>query len=361
MNELLADIESLCLTCGTPGFEEAVAKAFSQRLTLGGVDVRTDNLGNVIGRIAGGNSEISVMLVAHLDEVGLVVQYIEESGFLRFDSNGLVDHRVLPGTAVVFETAAGWRNGIVGIKPSHLVTDEDRKRPLQMADLWIDLGADHRSQVLEWGIQIGDPIAYRPNFFSAGNGYIFSKALDNRIGLAILLDVMRRSNGVKLPFDLYLVGTVQEEIGGRGARVAAEAIQPSIAIVIDTVSATDAVARPPQATAELCKGPVLRSLDFRDSNQGTVYSRKLRNFLTTVAAQQDLPYQLDVFRTWTDASTIHLTNKGVAMQGLFVPRRYSHAPTELAHIQDIQVTADLTWAFLRALTLEKVADLAKRF
>ena len=96
MSELLRDIESLCLLCGTPGFEEAVAADFSQRLTLAGLEVRCDNLGNVIGRIPGGGSRASVMLAAHLDEVGLVVQYIEESGFLRFDSNGMVDPRVLP-------------------------------------------------------------------------------------------------------------------------------------------------------------------------------------------------------------------------------------------------------------------------
>jgi len=361
MSELLSDIESLCLLCGTPGFEEAVAAAFSQRLTEAGVDVHIDNLGNVIGRIAGNGNRASVMLAAHLDEIGLVVQYIEDSGFLRFDSNGMVDPRVLPGTAVIVDTANGPRHGIVGMKPSHLVTDEDRKRPLQMADLWIDLGADDRAQVLEWGVQIGDPIAYRPNFVAAANGYLFSKSLDNRIGLAILLDVMRRAKESTLPFDLYLVGTVQEEIGGRGARVAAEAIKPAIAIIIDTVSATDAVARPPQATAEIGKGPVLRTLDFRESNQGTVYSKKLRNFLMTIAAKQHLPYQLDVFRTWTDASTIHVTGNGVAMQGLFVPRRYSHAPIELAHIQDVQAAADLIWESLNALTSENLTDLAKRF
>jgi endoglucanase len=232
---------------------------------------------------------------------------------------------------------------------------------LRTADLWIDVGADNYVQVLQWGIQIGDPIAYRPNFAAAANGYLFSKSLDNRIGLAILLDLARRSKHVSFPFDLYLVGTVQEEIGGRGAKVAAEAIKPTIAIIVDTVSATDAVARPPQVTAEIGKGPVLRTLDFRDSNQGTVYSRKLRTFLMAIAAQQHLPFQLDVFRTWTDASTIHITGEGVAMQGLFVPRRYSHSPIELAHIQDIQVTADLIWEFLRALTFEKLRDLAKRF
>ncbi len=361
MKELLSDIESLCLLCGTPGFEEVVAGAFSQRLTAGGIDVRTDNLGNVIGRIAGDNSQGSVMLAAHLDEVGLAVQYIEESGFLRFDTNGLVDPRVLPGTTVLVDTAEGPRHGIVGMKPSHLVTYEDRRRPLQAADLWIDLGADNRAQVLEWGIQVGDPVSYRPNFLAAANGYLFSKSLDNRIGLAILLDLLRRSHGVSFSFDLYLVGTVQEEIGGRGAKVAAEAIKPTIAIIVDTVSATDAVARPPQATAEIGKGPVLRSLDFRDSNQGTVYSRKLRKFMMSVAAQHNLPYQLDIFRTWTDASTIHVTGQGVATQGLFVPRRYSHAPVEVAHIQDIQVTADLMWNFLRALTEEKLENLAKRF
>jgi putative aminopeptidase FrvX len=361
MSELLADIESLCLLCGTPGFEEEIAKDFSRRLQSYGIDVHIDNLGSVIGRLPGDATQGSVMLAAHLDEVGLVIQHIEDSGFLRFDTNGLVDPRVLPGTAVVVCSENGVHRGIIGTKPSHLVTEEDRKRPTQVSDLWIDVGCNQRAQVIERGIQVGDPVSYQPNFHAAHDGYLFGKSLDNRIGLAILLEVARQARTTKLPFDLYLLGAVQEEVGSRGAKVAAQAVNPTIAIVVDTVSATDAVARPPQATAEIGKGPVIRTLDFRGDNQGTVYSRKIRNFLTGVARQNDLPYQLDIFRTWTDAATIHTACAGIATQGLFVPRRYSHAPVELAHLRDIEVTAELIWRSLCALDKVKLQDLAKRF
>jgi len=361
MDELGDDIKLLCHLCGTSGFEEEVAKTFAEKLERNGVAVRTDNLGNVIGKKAGEDGAISVMLAAHMDEVGLVIQYVEESGFLRFDINGLVDPRVLPGTLLTITTRKGSCRGVVGIKPSHLLTDDDRRRPLGVDDLWIDVGAATRSEVANGGVQIGDPATYHPNFWISENGLLFSKALDNRIGLALLLEISRRVRGRVLPFDLYLVGTVQEEVGGRGAKTAAQAINPTIALVIDTVSAMDSVARPPQATSEVGKGPVIRTLDFRAPNQGTVYSRKLRDFLVDLSQRNDVPYQLDVFRTWTDASSMQLVREGIATQGVFVPRRYSHAPVEVASLRDVQATVELIWEFLRALDSERLKALQKRF
>lgn len=360
MTELLADIEFFCTLCGTSGFEEEVARAFAQRVESAGAETRVDNLGNVIGRLPGSSSELSVMFAAHLDEVGLVVQYIEDSGFLRFDTSGLVDPRVLPGTAVIIAAKNGPVHGVVGTKPSHLVTEEERKRPVEPGDLWMDVGAESRAQVEKLGIRIGDPVTYQPNFRTA-NGFLFSKALDNRIGLALLLELLRREGKAKRPFDTYLVGTVQEEVGSRGAKTAAEAIGPTIALVVDTVSATDAVARPPQATAEMGRGPILRTLDFRAGYQSTVYSRKIRDFLIRIAEDAHLPYQLDIFRTWTDAGPIHLAGKGIATGGLFVPRRYSHSPVEVAHLRDVEATAELLGRFLAELDEGKLKDLQKRF
>ncbi len=360
MNRLLNDIEYFCRLCGGSGFEEEVAQGFITKLREAGVESCVDNLGNVIARIAGESSATSVMLAAHLDEVGLVVQYIEESGFLRFDTNGLIDARVLPACEVRVAARNGPIDGVVGTKPSHLVTEQERRTPVEVSDLWIDVGAEDRAHAERMGIRVGDPVTYRPNFRSE-NGLMFGKALDNRIGLALLADMARRLSAGRLPFDVYLVATVQEEIGSRGAKTAAEAVNPTIALMVDTVSAIDAVARPPQATAFIGRGPVLRTLDFRAPNQGTVYSRKIREFLIRIAEQHNLPYQLDVFRTWTDATTIHVAREGIATQGLFVPRRYSHSPVEVSHLRDVEVTAELIWNFLASLDEAQLRDLQKRF
>jgi putative aminopeptidase FrvX len=358
---LQRDIERLCALCGTSGFEEDVAAAFAEQLRIHGVASRGDNLGNVIGRIPGESQECSVLLAAHLDEVGLVVQYIEESGFLRFDVNGLVDPRVLPGVAVRVATPHGPRDGVVGMKPSHLVTEQDRRAPLEVGDLWIDLGLGSRAEIATAGIRVGEPVAYRPNFTASGD-FLFSKSLDNRIGLAMLLDIARRYQDARPPaFDVYLAGTVQEEIGARGAGLVAKAVDPTIALVIDTVSAIDAVARPPQATAELGGGPVLRTLDFRNGSQGTVYSRKLRACLIGIAEANRIPHQLDVFRTWTDASTINVACEGIATQGIFIPRRYSHAPLEVASLKDAEAGAELLWHFLQSQNASALRELQKRF
>jgi putative aminopeptidase FrvX len=361
MDELRNDIELFCNLCGTSGFEEVIAKAFAEKLESDGISVHTDNLGNVIGKKSGENGAVSVMFAAHMDEVGLVTQFIDEHGFIRFDVSGLVDPRVLPGTLVSFDTKNGPCHGVVGAKPSHLLTDNDRSRPLEVGELWIDIGASTRDEVARAGIQIGDPATYQPNFRIAKNGLMFSKALDNRIGLALLLDISRRGRGRSFPFDLYLVGTVQEELGGRGARTAAQAINPTVALVLDTVSAVDPVARPPQATAEIGQGPAIRTLDFRAPNQGTVYSRKLRDFLIDLSQRNGLPYQLDIFRTWTDASSIQFVHEGIATLGIFVPRRYSHSPVEVAQSKDVEVTARLIWEFLGAVQNEKLRSLQKRF
>ena len=189
MDELRNDIEVFCHLCGTSGFEEEVAKTFAERLERDGIAVRTDNLGNVIGKKPGDDGTISVMLAAHTDEVGLVIQYVEESGFLRFYTSGLVDPRVLSGTLVTIATRKGPSRGAVGVKPSHLLTDEDRRRPLEVSNLWIDVGAATRNEVVKAGIQVGDPATYYPNFWVAENGLMFGKALDNRIGLMLLLEV----------------------------------------------------------------------------------------------------------------------------------------------------------------------------
>jgi len=218
---------------------------------------------------------------------------------------------------------------VVGVKNRHLLTAEDLKRPISISDLWIDVGAESKEEVKRWGIEIGDPIVFHPNFQKIGKESILSKAVDNRAGCTILIDLAERMKSKKIDYQLFLVAAVQEEIGSRGAKVAAQTLAPDMAIVIDTVPASDPITPPQQATAECGKGPVIRSMDVNALGWGTIYSKKIRQRLIQTALKNRIPHQKDIFRTWTDASTIHTSRRGIPCGGLFIPRRYSHSPVEL--------------------------------
>jgi endoglucanase len=257
-------------------------------------------------------------------------------------------------------TDKGIYTGVVGVKSRHLLTTEDLKRPISISDLWIDVGAKDEKELRGWGIEIGDPIVFHPNFQKIGKESILSKAIDNRAGCAILIDLAERMKSKKIDYQLFLVAAVQEEVGSRGARVAAQTLGPDMAIVVDTVPASDPITPPQQATAECGKGPVIRSMDVNALGWGTIYSKKIRQRLISAAVKHRIPYQRDIFRTWTDASTIHTAGKGIPCGGLYIPRRYSHSPVELVKWSDVERTAELLYLFLKGLRSSDIDDLVRK-
>lgn len=343
---------------GGSGFEEKVIEAVAAELRKRVPDVTVDPMGNVIGRF--GIGEKSVMVCVHTDEMCMLVKYIDEKGYIYFDLNGMIDERALLSTKVDIGTEKGIYTGVVGIKNRHLLTAEDLKRPITLSDLWIDVGAESAEEVKAWGIEIGDPIVFHPNFQSIGKETIISKAIDNRAGCAILIDLAERMKAEKIDYRLFFVAAVQEEVGSRGARVAAQSLQPDMAIVLDTVPASDPITPPQQASAECGKGPVIRSMDVNALGWGTIYSKKIRQRLIATAVRHDIPHQKDIFRTWTDASTIHTAGKGIPCGGIFIPRRYSHSPLELVKWPDVEKTAQLIYLFLKELTSKAIDDLIRK-
>jgi putative aminopeptidase FrvX len=343
---------------GGSGFEEKVIEAVAAELRKRVPDVTVDPMGNVIGRF--GIGEKSVMVCVHTDEMCMLVKYIDEKGYIYFDLNGMIDERALLSTKVDICTEKGIYAGVVGVKNRHLMTAEDLKRPITLSDLWIDVGAESAEEVKAWGIEIGDPIVFHPNFQSIGKETIISKAIDNRAGCAILIDLAERMKAEKIDYRLFFVAAVQEEVGSRGARVAAQSLQPDMAIVLDTVPASDPITPPQQASAECGKGPVIRSMDVSALGWGTIYSKKIRQRLIVTAVRHDIPHQKDIFRTWTDASTIHTAGKGIPCGGIFIPRRYSHSPLELVKWPDVERTAQLIYLFLKELTSKAIDDLIRK-
>ncbi len=343
---------------GGSGFEEKVIEFIVKELKKRRLDVSVDPIGNVIGRI--GTGKKSVMVSVHTDEMCMLIKYIDEKGYIYFDLNGMVDERVLLSTKVDICTEKGIYMGVVGVKNRHLMTAEDLKRPITLSELWIDVGAESAKEVRTWGIDIGDPVVFHPNFQSIGKDTIISKAIDNRAGCAILIDVAEKMTREKINFQLLLVAAAQEEVGSRGAKVAAQSLGPDMAIVIDTVPASDPITPPQQATGECGKGPVIRSMDISALGWGTIYSKKIRQRLIATALKHGIPHQKDIFRTWTDASTIHTSGKGIPCGGVYIPRRYSHSPAELVKWSDVEKTAELLTFFLKELRSADIEDLIQK-
>jgi len=355
---MFENFEKLVETPGGSGFEEKVIEFMVTELKKSLHDVSVDPMGNVIGRLGSGKK--SVMVCAHSDEVGMLIKYIDPKGYIYFDLNGMIDERVLLSTKVDICTDKGIYTGVVGVKNRHLLTAEDLKRPISLPDLWIDVGAKNAEEVERWGIQIGDPILFHPNFQKIGKDTILSKAIDNRAGCAILIDLAERLKPKKLDYELLFVAAVQEEIGSRGAKVAAQTLAPDIAIVIDVVPASDPITPPQQATSECGKGPVIRSMDVNALGWGTIYSKKIRRRLIDTATKNKIPFQRDIFRTWTDASAIHTSGRGIPCGGLYIPRRYSHSPTELVKWSDVERTAELLFLFLKNLNSSIIDELIRK-
>jgi endoglucanase len=343
---------------GGSGFEEKVIEFIVKELKKRVLDVSVDPMGNVIGRI--GTGKKSVMVSVHTDEMCMLIKYVDEKGYLYFDLNGMVDERVLLSTKVDICTEKGIYTGVVGVKNRHLMTAEDLKRPITLSELWIDVGAESAEEVKTWGIEIGDPVVFHPNFQSIGKDTLITKAIDNRAGCAILIDVAEKMKGEKIDYQLLLVAAAQEEVGSRGAKVAAQSLGPDMAIVIDTVPASDPITPPQQATGECGKGPVIRSMDVSALGWGTIYSKKIRQRLIATALKHGIPHQKDIFRTWTDASTIHTSGKGIPCGGVYIPRRYSHSPIELVKWSDVEKTAELLTFFLKELRSADIEDLIRK-
>jgi endoglucanase len=346
---------------GGSGFEEEVAKEMFRQFADIVSDVSTDSMGNVVARIGPSKSKRSVMVCAHTDEVGMCVKYINPQGYIYFDLNGEIDERVLLSRKVDIVSRKGVQTGIIGVKGKHLLTPEDLQRPISVHDLWIDVGARTAGEVGEIGIEVGDSIVYHPNYQELGRGYIVSKALDDRMGCAVLRELAKELKTSSLDYAVYLVATTQEEIGSRGARVAAQSLRPDLALVIDTVPATDPTTPPQQATGQLGHGPVIRTMDFLpNSMMGTIYSRKIRDRLVDTAERHDIPFQTDIFRAWTDAATLHMEGGGIPVGGIFIPRRCSHSPTEIAHIEDMNHAHKLSFSFLSELSGNAIEKLRRK-
>ncbi|PWR75275.1 M42 family metallopeptidase [Methanospirillum stamsii] len=321
---------------GLSGFESNIKDIVRKELDGYVDEISEDKLGNLIAVKKG--SETSVMIASHMDEIGLMVQYIDEKGFIKFVGIGGWYNPTLHTQRVVLHGRKGPVPGVIGSKPPHVMTPEDRKKEIKIEDLFIDVGASSAEEVDSLGIEIGTPVTIEQELIRLANDKVTGKALDNRVGVLVLIETMRK---MKTSMTVYAVFTVQEEVGLKGAKVSAFALNPDFAIATDvTIPGDHPGVSKKEASPEMGKGPVLVLASA--SGRGLLADSRLSSWLRNAGDKMKIPYQLEVGDGGnTDASIINMVRDGIPSIPLSVPSRYIHSPVEVVDLKDVQATIDL--------------------
>jgi putative aminopeptidase FrvX len=338
---------------GPSGFEREVQTIF-QKVGAASCDIFYDNLGSIIARHRGGQAGPKVLLAAHMDEVGLMVRGILPNGCLKVVPLGGWWSPALVAQAMVIRSRRGDHHGVIGAKPPHYMKDEERKRQIGLAELYIDVGAKDQREVAAMGIAVGDPVVpdVKAQRLSA-HQTLMGKAFDDRAGCAVLLQVLRElvSNH---PNQVIGAGTVQEELGMKGARALAAHVQPDLCLVLEGTPADDFPDAGPLVQGRLGAGPQLRYYD-----PSMLANRRLVNLAVAEAEKLQLPYQLAVREGGgTDGSALQVgVAGGVPTLVIGVPVRYAHSHHGIVHLGDLEATVTLVKALLNRLNAAMVEQI----
>jgi len=328
--ELFELLQELVSVHGPSGREQAVAQVIADYARPFADEITTDVMGNLFVHKKGTGPKL--MFSAHMDSIGLVVTYIEDDGSVRFGKLGGVSPKEVRNAPVRFDS------GVVGAIKVHGKADENS---LALDDLYLDIGAGSREEAQAL-VKLGDTAVYATPTVKNGQR-VFSPYLDNRISCAVLLKALEQVKDSEN--DLWAVFSVQEELGLRGAKTAAYAVDPDYAVAVDVTAACDAPGAPKLGSAVLGKGAAVKVMD-----SSVVCHPMMVDKLKELSCEGDIPYQLDVLtRGGTDAGAIHQSRQGVITGGVSIPCRYTHTPTEAADLGDAQACVDL----LRALAESK--------
>ncbi len=323
---MLETLKTLCEMNGTSGREENIREYILERIE-GKCKIKVDAMGNIIAFKEGKKrAKNKVMLSAHMDEVGFIVTYITDEGYLRFDSVGGIDEKVIVGRAVT----VGDKNvpGVIGIKAIHLTDKADEGKVPEISSMYIDIGATDKKEAEKY-VSIGDSAYFISDFERIGNNKVKSKALDDRFGCATMIDMIE--NGTE--YDAYFAFLVQEEVGLRGAGPATYAIEPDYAIVLEATTAADvAGVKKEDCVCALSKGAVVSFMD-----RSTVYNRDLFKRAFELAKENKFACQTKTtVAGGNDAGAIHKSGKGVYTLTVSLPCRYIHSATSVADINDME-------------------------
>ncbi len=337
----LAFLKELCEAPSPSGYEQPAAAVLRKRMESVADEVWINVMGSVHAVLKGKGKGPSVMLAGHIDEVGMMVTYITDDGYLCFESIGGIDAAVLPGMRVDVHTAEGVLRGVMGRKPIHLIEADDRKAVTPMDKLFIDIGLDGKAAKAK--VRIGDSITYGVGLEEYGDGFAVSRAFDDKMGAWIsarVLEEVKAAGGAK--GDLIVAGTVQEEIGLRGGETSAYEIDPVVGMAVEVGHATDYpdIDKRKNGEAVCGKGPLI--------GRGPNINPVLFDLLVAAAEKAKVPYQIgpESRGTGTDANKIQLSRGGKAAGLISIPLRYMHTPTEVLKLSDLDVTVKLLSRFV---------------
>lgn len=356
MDPLLERIQQFCDASGPSGFEGPVRTLFEESVAPYADAFQRDRLGSSIAVKTGDPEGPRVLLAAHLDEVGFLITRITEEGFLRFQTLGGWWEQVMLAQRVLVETRQGPLLGVIGAKPPHILSPEDRKKPVERKDMYIDIGASCREEAESFGVRPGDPAVPWSPFRTLKNpDYLMGKAWDDRYGVVAMVEVLARLQGRPHPNIVLAAATVQEEVGLRGATTVANIAEADVSFVLDVGIAGDTPGvEEEQAAAKLGKGPTLLLYDG-----SLIPHRGLRDFVRDTARAEGIPLQLDhLAQGGTDGGAIHKQGRGVPTVVLGVPTRYIHSHSAIFHRQDLEQAIALLVACLTRLDKETVSRLA---
>ena len=328
----------LCALSGPSGFEEAVARRAKELLEPLADEITADSMGNVLAlRRCGKPGARQLLLDAHLDEVGFIVTEVTE-GFLKFSALGGLDERTLPGREVRVLAPDGPLYGVVACLPPHVLTAEQKEQAVEIKNLFIDLGLSQAEA--EKRVPIGTPGVFEGPMFDLQGDNFVSKALDDRICAAVVLQVLENLKGEELPCDLAVMFSAQEEVGLRGAAPGAFRLAPDWCIAVDVTHARTPDA-PKGETFEAGKGCTV--------GVGPNANRAMTKAIMDAAKEQEIPYSVEVMprSSGTNGWAIQITRQGVATAIVSVPVKYMHSPVEAASLADAEAAADLITAFIR--------------
>ncbi len=327
-------LKQICEVPGAPGFEQRIRELVIQEAESLADELTVDSMGSVIV-VKRGKSRKKVMVAAHMDEISFIVTHIDDDGFLRFHPVGGFDPKTLTSQRVVVH---GKKDliGVMGSKPIHIMTPEERNKVLPISEYFIDLGMT-REETLKW-VEVGTPVTRERELIEMGD-CVNSKSMDNRVSVFILLETLRELKDQEIPYDLFAVFTVQEEVGLRGAINAAGHINPDFGFGLDVTIAFDVPgAQPHEFVTQLGKGTAIKIMD------GSVISDyRMVQFLKQVAKSHQIAWQPEILPSGgTDTAGIQRYGKNGAITGaISIPLRHIHQTIELAHKGDIRASIDL--------------------
>lgn len=347
--EPLQFLTKLLETASPSGFEPPIQRVVKKRMQSIADTIEVDVHGNLIAAV-NPDAEIRVMLAGHCDQIGMMVNYIDDSGYLYFGQIGGLDPAVLPGLQVTILTDQGPLAGVIGSKPVHLIPPEERGKKVELGKLWIDIGAKDGAEA-KGLVRIGDPVTFKLGVEMLGKHRVSSPGCDDKVGLFICMEALRlfaqaQKSRQRSPVGVFAVSTVQEEIGLRGAKTSSYGIDPLVGIAVDVTHASDNPGADAKSigTVKLGGGPIV----VRGPNANTV----LQELLITTAKSKRIPFQTLALpaAAGNDANVMQISRAGMATGIVAVPNRYMHTPIEICDLRDLDASAKLIAETLLRIT-----------